>query len=205
MIAGSVARTRPIASGTDSMASTHGQAVGERQVAEPAEVQGQQGQHGDLRRERLGAGDADLGAGVQVDPAVGLAGDRAADGVDDRQRRDAPAASPRGAPRGCRPSRPTGSGRRRACDRRAGRCGSGTRWRTRPRPAGGPAARSGTRRPAPRASSCRRRRRRRGGRGGAGAAVRFRPPNCAVASARRSRPRQASRTVSGCSWISFCM
>ena len=36
---------------------------------------------------RLGAGDADFGTGVKIDAAVGLAGDRAADGVDDRQRR----------------------------------------------------------------------------------------------------------------------
>ena len=32
-------------------------------------------QDGDLRRERLGAGDADLRPGMQVDAAVGLAGD----------------------------------------------------------------------------------------------------------------------------------
>ena len=47
----------------------------------------QKQQHGHLRRERLGAGDADLGAGVEIDAAVGLAGDRAADRVDDRQGR----------------------------------------------------------------------------------------------------------------------
>ena len=41
----------------------------------------EQRQHGDLRRERLGGGDADLGPGVQVDAAVGLAGDGAADDV----------------------------------------------------------------------------------------------------------------------------
>ena len=50
-------------------------------------MKGEQEQHRDLGRERLGAGDADLGAGVEVDAAVGLAGDRAADGVDDRQSR----------------------------------------------------------------------------------------------------------------------
>ena len=63
----------------------HGQAVGEREVAQPAQVEGEHGQDGDLGRERLGAGDADLGAGVQVDPAVGLAGDGAAHRVHDRQ------------------------------------------------------------------------------------------------------------------------
>ena len=52
-----------------------------------AEVQGQHGQHGHLVGERLGAGDADLGAGVEVDAAVGLAGDAAADDVAQRQRR----------------------------------------------------------------------------------------------------------------------
>ncbi len=39
-----------------------------------------------LRREGLGRGDADLRAGVQVDAAVGLLGDRAADDVADGQR-----------------------------------------------------------------------------------------------------------------------
>ena len=59
-------------------------------MPQPAEVQRQHRQHDHLGRERLGAGDADLGPGVQVDAAVGLAGDRAADGVDDRQRGMAP-------------------------------------------------------------------------------------------------------------------
>ena len=47
----------------------------------------QQRHHDALRREGLGRGDADFRAGVQVDAAVGLAGDRAADDVADRQRR----------------------------------------------------------------------------------------------------------------------
>ncbi len=69
------------------MASTTARPSANDEVPQPAEIEGQQGQHGHLRRERLGAGDADLGAGVEVDAAVGLAGDRAADGVDDRQGR----------------------------------------------------------------------------------------------------------------------
>ena len=40
-----------------------------------------------LRRERLGRGHADFRPGVQINAAVGLAGDRAADDVADRQRR----------------------------------------------------------------------------------------------------------------------
>ena len=83
-------RTSPISVGDRLDRIDDGQAVGEREVPEPAQVERQQGQDGDLGRERLGAGDADLGAGVQVDAAVGLAGDRAADGVDDRQGRMPP-------------------------------------------------------------------------------------------------------------------
>ena len=56
-------------------------------MPQAAQIEGQQGQDGHLRRERLGAGDAHLGPGVEVDAAVGLAGDGAADGVDDRQGR----------------------------------------------------------------------------------------------------------------------
>ena len=56
-------------------------------MPQPAEVQGEHRQHDALRGERLGRGDADFRAGVQVDAAVGLAGDRAADDVADRQRR----------------------------------------------------------------------------------------------------------------------
>ena len=63
------------------------QAGFEAEVAHAAEVEGEQCQHDALRRERLGGGDADLRAGVQIDAAVGLAGDRAADDVADRQRR----------------------------------------------------------------------------------------------------------------------
>ena len=79
-----------------------------RQVPHPAEVQGQHGQDGDLIGERLGAGDADFRAGVQVDAAVGLAGDAAADDVAQRQRRMALALATRAGPPACRPSRPTG-------------------------------------------------------------------------------------------------
>ena len=68
-----------------------GQAVRERELSEPAEIKRQQQEHRDLGGKRLGAGDADLGAGVEIDAAVGLAGDGAADGIDDRQRRVPPA------------------------------------------------------------------------------------------------------------------
>ncbi len=52
-----------------------------------AKVQREQGQRGDLRRKGLGRSHADFRAGVQVNPAVGFAGDRRADHVADRQRR----------------------------------------------------------------------------------------------------------------------
>ena len=58
----------------------------EAQVPQPAEVQGQHRQHRALRGERLGRGHADLRSGAEVDAAVGLLGDRAADHVADAQR-----------------------------------------------------------------------------------------------------------------------
>ena len=64
-------------------------AVGDRQVADPAELQGEQREPDVHRGQRLGGRDRDLGAGVQVDAAVALAGDRAAHHVDQA---DAPAA-----------------------------------------------------------------------------------------------------------------
>ena len=53
----------------------------------PAQVEREHGQDDDLVAERLGAGDADFGAGVKIDAAVGLAGDAAADHVAQGQRR----------------------------------------------------------------------------------------------------------------------
>ena len=47
-------------------------------MTQPAEVQRQHGQDGDLVGEGLGASDADLRPGVQVDAAVGFPGDAAA-------------------------------------------------------------------------------------------------------------------------------
>src|SRR6266849_2915680 len=47
----------------------------------------QEEQYGYLGRERLGTGDSHLGPGMEVNSPVGLASDRAADGVDDRQGR----------------------------------------------------------------------------------------------------------------------
>ena len=51
----------------------------------------QQRQHRDLRSEGLGRRDADLGTGMQINAAVGFAGDRAADHVADARAPDAPA------------------------------------------------------------------------------------------------------------------
>ena len=65
----------------------HLRSLNRRQVAHPAEIEGQHGQDGDLVGERLGAGHADLGAGVEVDAAVGLPRDAAADDVAQGQRR----------------------------------------------------------------------------------------------------------------------
>ena len=54
-------------------------------MSHPAQVQCQQSQHGDLRGEGLGRCHPDLGSGVQVDPPIGLAGNRRADRVTDGQ------------------------------------------------------------------------------------------------------------------------
>ena len=67
----------------------------------------EQVQRDELRRERLGRGDADLRAGVRVDRAVGLARRHAADDVADGDAARARRASPRAAPPACRRSRPT--------------------------------------------------------------------------------------------------
>ena len=63
------------------------------------------------RRERLGRGDADLGAGVDVDAAVGLARDGRADHVARCRARARPCAAPRASRPACRPSRPTARSR----------------------------------------------------------------------------------------------
>ncbi len=63
-----------------------GHSIRKRKVPQPRQMERQQEQDGHLRGERLGAGDSDLEAGVKVNPALGLAGDRAADRVHDRQR-----------------------------------------------------------------------------------------------------------------------
>ena len=132
--------------------------------------------------EGLGRGDADFRAGVQVDAAVGLLGDRAADDVADGQRRVALALHfAQGGQRvGRFAALRDGEQQRAGC--RAADCDSAVRWRIRLRPESGRALRSGIRRPAPRARlvpqavrmmrfdrrSC--------------CGVRFRPPNLAVAS-----------------------
>ena len=90
MICGSVSSTRPIASGTDSIASTTARPSEKDRYRSRPSWRASMRQHGDLRREGLRAGDADLGPGVEVDAAVGLAGDRRADDVADGQRRMPP-------------------------------------------------------------------------------------------------------------------
>ena len=57
-------------------------AVGDRQVAHPAELEREQREAEEHVGQRLGAGDGDLGAGVEVDAAVALARDRRAHDVD---------------------------------------------------------------------------------------------------------------------------
>ena len=89
---------------SSSMMRTPG---GVGQMAHAAQVQGKQRQDGDLGGERLGAGDADLRTGVQVDAAVGFAGDGAADDIAQGQRADGPCASIRAGPPACRRFRPT--------------------------------------------------------------------------------------------------
>ena len=66
-------------------------ALQDAQVAEPGQPERHQRERGDLAGERLGAGDADLGAGVQVDAAVHLARDGRADHVDQPERAGAAA------------------------------------------------------------------------------------------------------------------
>ena len=56
-------------------------AVRDRQVADPPELESEQREAEEHVGQRLGRGDRDLGAGVQVDAAVALAGDRRADDV----------------------------------------------------------------------------------------------------------------------------
>ena len=115
-------------------------------------------QRDELRRERLGRGDADLRAGVRVDRC--------------RRPRASPCCRRRCRWRGC--ARPSACASRSAASvsavspdcvmttasvvrRRRSDCGSGTRSRSRLRPGPARAARSGTCRPAPRATTCRRR------------------------------------------------
>ena len=57
-------------------------AVGDRQVPDPAQGEGEHGEADGHVGQRLGRGDRDLGPGVQVDAAVALPGDGGADDVD---------------------------------------------------------------------------------------------------------------------------
>ena len=50
-----------------------------------AEEEGEERQHDALAGERLGGGDADFRAGVEIDAGIGFAGDGAADDVDDAE------------------------------------------------------------------------------------------------------------------------
>ena len=60
-------------------------ALGAGHVAHPRHVEGEEVEGGELAREGLGRGDGDLGAGVDVDAAVGLARDGRAHDVADAQ------------------------------------------------------------------------------------------------------------------------
>ena len=181
-------------------------ASGGERAAQPAELHREQVERGELGRERLGRGDADLRAGVRVErAAVALARDRRADHVADRERLRAARLRAPSPPRACRRSRPTarsrGTGRAR---RRAGR-GSGTRSRARPRPG---CAR------APRSSAARRGRRATGAAGDDDDAARATartssgsstPSSVTSPCSSEARPRIVSATARGCSKISLCM
>src|SRR5579884_2272522 len=56
-------------------------------MTKPAEVEREHGEDGNLIGERLGAGHADFRAGVQVNAAVGLAGNAATDDIAEGQSR----------------------------------------------------------------------------------------------------------------------
>ena len=129
--------------------------VGRERAADLREVEAEQLQRHELRREGLGGRHADLGPGVGVDRAVGVARRRAAHDVADG---DAAGALARGLvqrrQRVGRLARLRDDDRELVRRRRSG-CGSGTRSRTRPRPAPAPAPRSCTCRPGRRATTCR--------------------------------------------------
>src|SRR5262245_44771383 len=57
------------------------------EMANATEVEPEHGERQTLRREGLGRGDADFWSGVQIDAAVGLLSDGAADDVANRERR----------------------------------------------------------------------------------------------------------------------
>ncbi len=74
---------RRTASGKGAQLSRHHLAsLNTREMqAHAAGVEGQHSQHCDLIGERLGVGDADFGAGVQIDAAVGLTRNTTADDI----------------------------------------------------------------------------------------------------------------------------
>ncbi len=78
-------RTVSICSGMRAQPVDDFLALGLAHESPPAEVEREHRQHDALAGERLGAGDADFRAGVQIDSAVGFAGDGAADDVDNAQ------------------------------------------------------------------------------------------------------------------------
>ena len=63
--------------------------AGAGQATHAGQMEGEQGEHDELRGERLRRGHADLAAGVQIDAGVGLAGDRARHHVADGEGRRA--------------------------------------------------------------------------------------------------------------------
>ena len=167
-------------------------------------MQRQQQQHGHLRRERLGAGDPDFGAGVEIDAALGLAGDGAADGVDDGQGRVSPALGftqgAQGIGRFARladhEDQRSIVERRVAVAKLAGELDFDGQMgepldQVFAHERGMPARAARREDDSAHASQA--------------ASGDIQSPNCAVASALRSRPRQASITVSGCSRISLIM
>ena len=178
----------------------------EAQMPQPAEIQGQHRQHHALRRKGLGRGDADFRAGVQIDAAVGLLGDRAADHVADGQRRMPFALHflQRGQRVGRLAALRDGEQQRVVVQRRIAIAQLAGVFHFDRNP--GQILRSDIRRPWPRANWCRRRSARMRLTERSCCGVRFRPPNTAVASSQAQAGRAwRCRIDSGCSKISLSM
>lgn len=130
-------------------------AVGDGQVADAAEVEGEEREGDRGVGEALGRDDADLGARVDVHAGCPTRGRWPSRRRSRRRRRGRPCASAPARRPGRRTSRRTGRPRCRGCRGRRPGCGSGTRRPAR-RPRGcGPAPRSSARRSGPRGTRCR--------------------------------------------------